>query len=89
MKEAFFCIILNITLKGWLKVPISFIRVRPEAALIHHYRPCTEYEMKVARHDDVLALICNSITRETTRIFIAGIARRKDIRIIIITRRDF
>ena len=88
MKEAFFCIILNITLKGWLKVPISFIRVRPEAALIHHYRPCTEYEMKVARHD-VLALICNSIIRETTRIFIAGIARRKDIRIIIITRRDF
>lgn len=80
MKGAFFsfCIILNIMLQGRLEVPISFIRVRPEAALIHHYRPCAEYEMKVARHGDMLVLIiCNSITRETTRIFIAEIARRR------------
>lgn len=59
-----FSVILNITFQGRLRVPIvvPFIRIRPETALIHHYRPCAEYEMKVARRGDVPALIRNSIT---------------------------
>lgn len=65
MKRTFFPFgNIEYNIQGRLEVAIiSFIRIRSEAELIHHYRPCAEYEMKVARCGDVLALIRNSITR--------------------------